>query len=147
VGFGFLLLVAVACHAQRETNRGPNGEVLPFGYKHRVESGIDSYVGVIYKRGIRIEYDIGEMAGRETGPDLKERALKFVERVQVEGQILDFGMAPREKNQVHMVITIPGVPANFFITCKKADQETQKKELFLIASNYAKSLGKPNAFK
>jgi hypothetical protein len=142
------VLLGAVCLAQTDSRRGPNLEKLPLGYKHRVEQGIDSNVGVIYKRGIKIQYDIGQLAGMQITPQQQEwRTFKFQGRSEVDGHKLDFGIAMKSDDKIDMVITVPEVPANFFVSCKRQDQEKFKKELFLIASNYAQSLGRPDFAK
>jgi len=57
------LFLAVAGAIAQETPPPGSMKLLP-GYHHQRQQGIDSTVGTIWKQsGLKIEYDIGEMAG------------------------------------------------------------------------------------
>lgn len=117
--------VPIISSASGQEPPAPGSISLLPGYHHRVDRGIDSKVGRIWKEGgLIIHYDIGELAGdyTECGPTCGWTNGELWRREQlVQGQRVICVFTKKRK----LVVSFPGAHANFYGTVNTDKQLTE----------------------
>jgi hypothetical protein len=126
----FFLLTTASATGQVDLKR-PFVTLLP-GYQYHAAQGIDSRTGVIWKeRGVRLSFDIGDMAGVYTDCDwcgwTKGETWRKEQTIGDQKVIYVFTKSKR------LVVSFPEVHANFYATIRT---ESDMADVLLMLSTF-----------
>jgi hypothetical protein len=122
--FIIILLSLVTISAIAQESPPPGSINLLPGYHHRIGQGIDSRVGTIWKKnGLRINYDIGELAGNYA--ECKQLCNWTDGEVWRKTQIVNGQhVVCVFTSKRRLVVSFPAAHANFYATVKTEGQLT-----------------------
>jgi hypothetical protein len=131
-------LAAIIGHSQVWSGTPPPVPA-PSGCKYEEELGVDSWAGVYKcKQGLRIEHDIGDLAGVYVSNDpLRGRKFDSIQATEFSGHKVLFGFTQVKHPQ--FIVSIPDLTANFIASGNAGVLNRQKELVLTIASEYAKA--------